>query len=98
MDEIQKEVQLARITVVAEVEFLPAILSFVKEACAKLGIADKAIEQLELAVEEACINVIEHAFDPNEQGSLDVIVLRRPSQIVVAVEDQGLPFDFRKFR
>jgi len=98
MDKIQKEDQIARITVLAETEFLPATLSFVKEGCARLGITDKATEQLEVAVEEACINVIEHAFDPDEQGSYDVIILRRPGQIVVAVEDQGLPFDFRKFK
>ncbi|MCX5998040.1 MAG: GNAT family N-acetyltransferase, partial [Chloroflexi bacterium] len=47
-------------------------------------------------VEEACVNVIEHGFDPHEQGFFDVAILRKPGQIVVAVEDQGLPFDFRR--
>jgi len=96
MDNVQQDQQIARITVVAKVEFLPSAIGFVRDISAKLGLTDKDVGRLELVVEEACINVIEHAFDPNEQGSFDVIILRRPGQIVVAVEDQGLPFDFSR--
>jgi len=94
---MQEEQQMARITLVAKVEFLPAVASFVREISIKLGLAGNDIGQLELVVEEACMNVIEHAFDPDEQGSFDIVILRKPGQVVVAVEDQGLPFDFRKF-
>ena len=95
--DMQEEQQVARITISAKLEFLPAVTSFVREISSKLGLADKDIGRLELVVEEACMNVIEHAFDPGEQGSFDVVVLRKPGRVVVAVEDQGLPFDFRKF-
>ncbi len=97
MDATQEEQQIARITVVAKVEFLPAITSFVRDVSTKLGLTGGDVERLELVVEEACMNVIEHAFDPGEQGAFDVVILRKPGQVVVAVEDQGLPFDFRKF-
>ncbi|MBM3119747.1 MAG: GNAT family N-acetyltransferase [Chloroflexi bacterium] len=94
---MQEEQQVARITLVAKVDFLPAVASFVREISIKLGLAGNDIGRLELVVEEACMNVIEHAFDPGEQGFFDVVILRKPGQVVVAVEDQGLPFDFRKF-
>lgn len=94
---MQEEQQVACITLMAKVKFLPAVMGFVRELSLKLGLGGKDGEQLELVVEEACMNVIEHAFDPGEQGSFDVAVLRKPGQVVVAVEDQGLPFDFRKF-
>jgi len=97
MDNMQEEQQVARITLVAKMEFLPAVAGFVREISIKLGLAGNDIGRLELVVEEACMNVIEHAFDPGEQGSFDVVILRKPGQVVVAVEDQGLPFDFRKF-
>jgi anti-sigma regulatory factor (Ser/Thr protein kinase)/GNAT superfamily N-acetyltransferase len=97
MSNMQEDTQVARITLMAKVEFLPAVASFVREVSIKLGSSDNDIGHLELVVEEACMNVIEHAFDPGEQGSFDVIILRKPGQVVVAVEDQGLPFDFRKF-
>jgi anti-sigma regulatory factor (Ser/Thr protein kinase)/GNAT superfamily N-acetyltransferase len=96
-DNVPEEQQVARITLAAKVELLPALASFVREIALKLGLADTDIGQLELVVEEACMNVIEHAFDPGERNYFDVVILRKPGQIMVAVEDQGLPFDFRKF-
>jgi anti-sigma regulatory factor (Ser/Thr protein kinase)/GNAT superfamily N-acetyltransferase len=97
MDNISEEQQVARITLAAKTELLSAVASFVREISMKLGLAGTDIDRLELMVEEACMNVIEHAFDPGESGFFDVVVLRKPGQVVVAVEDQGLPFDFRKF-
>jgi hypothetical protein len=41
-----------------------------------------------------CQNVVENAFGPDEDGWYDVYVLRRPGQVVVAVEDQGMPGDY----
>ena len=96
MDNMLEEQQIARITVLARIEFLPAAIGFVGDVAAKLRLTGEDVKRLELVVEEACINVIEHAFDPGEQGMFDLIILRKPGQIVVAVEDQGLPFDFKK--
>jgi hypothetical protein len=45
-----------------------------------------------------CRNVIEHAFDPDEEGQYDVEILRRPGRVDIAVEDQGLPFDYAPLR
>ena len=47
------------------------------------------------AVEEVCLNVIEHAFEPGQLADLDIVLLRGPGQLVVAVEDRGLPFDWK---
>jgi anti-sigma regulatory factor (Ser/Thr protein kinase)/GNAT superfamily N-acetyltransferase len=97
VDDLQQEQKVAHITIEAKPEFLAAVASFVREISTRLGLARSDIERLELVVEEACMNVIEHAFDPGERGFFDVVILRKPGQVVVAVEDQGLPFDFRKF-
>lgn len=93
----QGEQQVARITVVARLEFLPAVMSFVREMSLKIGLSTREGERLGLVVEEACLNVIEHAFDPEEPGAYDVVILRRPGQIIISVEDRGLPFDFKKY-
>ena len=86
--------QIARITVAAERHYLPAVLAFLREASGRLGLAAPDVAGLERAVEEVCVNVLEHGFEPGQAASLDVILLRRPGHIVVAVEDQGRPFDF----
>jgi len=97
MDTVPEDQPIARISLTAKVEFLPAVSSFLREIAGKLGLTGNDLAQLELVTEEACMNVIEHAFDPGEQGYFDVAILRKPGKIVVAVEDRGLPFDFRKF-
>ena len=76
---------------------MPAVMRFVREISLGMGLTAAEGERLELAVEEACVNVIEHAFDPDETGSYDVAILRRPGELVISIEDQGLPFDFKEY-
>ena len=47
------------------------------------------------AVEEVSLNVIEHAFEPGRPATFDIVLLRGPGEVVVAVEDRGLPFDWK---
>jgi serine/threonine-protein kinase RsbW len=94
---MQQGQQIAGITIQAKKEFLPAVAGFIREISDRLGMESNEIERLQLVVEEACLNVIEHAFDPGEQGSFDVFIYRKPGQVVVTVEDRGLPFDFNQF-
>jgi len=88
--------QLILLTLPAKLDFLPEAIALVRGVVRKLGLADKDAQHMELAVEEACTNVIEHAFE-GEVGEYNIIILRRPGQIVAAVEDRGLPFDIKKY-
>jgi anti-sigma regulatory factor (Ser/Thr protein kinase) len=88
------EQQIIRLNLLARLDLLPGITGMVRDVAGKLGLDDRDAHRLELVVEEACVNVIEHAFE-GETGNFDIIVMRRPGQIVVAVEDRGLPFDYK---
>ena len=90
------EEQIARVTVSADSGLLEPVIEFVGRMTHRLGLVDTG--QIEGAVELVCLNVIEHAFGPDEEGSLDVYVLRGAGQVVVAVEDQGLPFDYSRLQ
>ena len=92
MSKLDKSV--AAVTVLADAELLPAVVDFVRRAANQLGLRDKAAEHLDRAVGTVCRNVIDHAFEPDEEGQYAVHVLRQPGQVVIAVEDQGLPFDY----
>jgi anti-sigma regulatory factor (Ser/Thr protein kinase) len=94
----ESERPVTRVTVTTGAELLPAVVDFVRQVARRLGLTPKAAEELDLAVETVCRNVIEHAFDPDEEGQYDVEILRRPGQVVIAVEDQGLPFDYAPLR
>src|ERR687897_3020206 len=88
------EKTVASVTVLAEPDFLPAVVDFVRRTAHQLGLADTDAEHLGWAVETVCRNVIDRAYEPEEEGRYDVYVLRRPGQVVIAVDDRGLPFDY----
>ena len=93
---VTPEESIARVTISADAGFLPPVIEFVKQMTLRLGLEDA--EHADRAVELVCRNVIEHAFGPEEESSFDVEVLRRPGLVVVAVEDQGLPFDYKRLQ
>jgi serine/threonine-protein kinase RsbW len=88
------ERQISRITLAAERHLLDAVLAFLRVAGGQLRLAAPDVERLAEAVEEVCVNVLEQGFPPGKPASFDVVLLRRPGHVVVAVEDQGRPFDF----
>src|SRR5215468_4101063 len=88
------ERQIARINVAAERDYLRAVLAFVREATGPLGLGTAEVSGLERAVETVCLNVVERGFGSSDHASFDVALLRRPGNLVVVVEDQGVPFDF----
>ncbi len=92
----RRDQQVVRISVVADLKFLPDVLQFVHATAAKLGLSEEEAGRLELVAEEAIVNVIQHAFEPGDSATFDVIVLRRPGQVVTVIEDRGKPFEFRK--
>jgi serine/threonine-protein kinase RsbW len=91
------ERSIAHVASIADAEFLPPVTEFVRQTARRSGLQDKAAEHLKLAAEVVCRNVVENAFGPDEEGSFEVYILRRPGQIVVAIEDRGLPGDYARF-
>ncbi|HJQ28107.1 MAG TPA: ATP-binding protein, partial [Rubrobacter sp.] len=92
------EESIARVTVSADARFLPPVIHFVKQVSDRLGLDEASAERMDRAIDLVCSNVIQHAFEPGEEGSYDVHVLRGPGRVVVAVEDQGLPFDYSRLQ
>lgn len=84
---------VVRITVKADKKYLPTITKFVSDIARIKGFPEEEIKKLEGVTEEACLNVIEQSYAAGEDAYFDVSVERRPGQLVVAIEDNGLPFD-----
>ena len=92
-----QEKEVARLSLEAQASLLPAVGLFVREIAQGLGLTAKSARELEHAVDEAATNVIQHAF-PGGSGQYTLIMLRRPGQVVAALEDKGIPFDLEKFQ
>ena len=65
----KKNYQIVRLSVIAKVEFLPAVTQFVKQAAITAGLDEREAGRLEIVVEEACVNVIEYSFPDTKTGT-----------------------------
>ena len=70
---------------------LPRIVEFVEDACEQAAIDPAKIFDLQLAVEEACTNVIEHAYS-RKGGELTVCFDVCGPDASITVTDHGRPF------
>ena len=74
-------------------ESLAAIAAFIKQAAREAGLTDDEVFHVEMAVDEACSNIIEHAY-AIVTGDIDLACAYPASgQFEVVIHDSGQPFD-----
>jgi serine phosphatase RsbU (regulator of sigma subunit)/anti-sigma regulatory factor (Ser/Thr protein kinase)/transposase len=77
---------------------LGRIRDFVDEVCVELAVAPKTTNSLKLAVDEACANIIKHAYREKE-GPIEITVSSSgPNHLSVSLTDQGESFELQKVR
>lgn len=73
---------------------LPLVQSFVREAANLVGFAREDVSRIELAVEEAVSNVVEHAFlEDDEPGAFDIVCEQVTLGLGIIIREKGIPFD-----
>jgi serine/threonine-protein kinase RsbW len=83
----------ATLTVPNDTYHLPIVRAYVKAAADQIGMDDAAAADVQLAVEEGCMHVIETAFAPGEVQELTISCRRSAKGLEVTIADQGMPFD-----
>jgi len=74
-------------------ERLIVVRDFVSEAAREAGFSDEDISKIALAVDEACTNVIKHAYKFDPGKTLTISVQRGDSTFVVSIRDTGNGFN-----
>ncbi len=85
---------------------LSRVRSFVEETAAGLGVKSEIINQVILAVDEACTNIIRHAYNYSPDGEILIKIFFEPDKFTVKIIDTGDSFkpesvpepDLRKFQ
>ncbi|MGC8878334.1 MAG: ATP-binding protein [Anaerolineae bacterium] len=77
----------------ARCESLAAIIAFVTEAAHQAGLDTDAIRAVQLAVDEACMNIIEHAYQGTASGSIACSCAVDARGLSITLIDHGIPFD-----
>jgi serine/threonine-protein kinase RsbW len=74
-------------------ENLALIREFISSAASQAGLDEKDVAKLELAVDEACANVIEHAYGHDVSKEVVVRVRLSDESLRIDIEDTGNGFD-----
>ncbi len=74
-------------------ENLAKIGDFVREFAVGVGFTEFAIYSIEMAVDEACSNIIEHAYGGENKGSIDCTCAASDDALTIVLKDQGKAFD-----
>lgn len=78
----------------AELDQLPVFLDYVRRMAGVAGLSDAQGSRLELAVEEALVNICGYAYvDRAQAGRVLCWIETRPDGVVVNIADEGSPFD-----
>lgn len=91
----QNNNDLFRLKLPADSENLDIIRKFISGIAATMGFSEEEIYQIELAVDEACANVIKHAYvDKNtNEKNIHVTVKKKSKAIEIAIADKGIGFN-----
>ena len=74
-------------------ESLSRISKFVVGAAGAAGLGEEAVYAVEMAVDEACTNIIEHAYGGEGRGDIECTCRINQDKLTVVLRDYGSPFD-----
>jgi anti-sigma regulatory factor (Ser/Thr protein kinase)/GNAT superfamily N-acetyltransferase len=89
----EKTYDFCKLTIPNNIAYLSVISNFVRGVAKLLNFDEKDQQKIDLAVEEAVTNVIEHAFSPDEKATFDIICKNISKGLEITIHDEGLPFD-----
>lgn len=81
------------IAIKSKTENLSIVRDFIYDCCNDRQIAGKTVDDVVLAVDEACTNVIKHAYKYLPDGKIIVKVIFRDNKFLVDITDFGNSFE-----
>ena len=80
-------------TILSQTDNLLEVREFVSDAARQFGFNDEDVANIVLAVDEACTNIIKHAYQyaPDKEISIDIV--RTNGAFEVRIKDKGKNFD-----
>jgi serine phosphatase RsbU (regulator of sigma subunit)/putative methionine-R-sulfoxide reductase with GAF domain/anti-sigma regulatory factor (Ser/Thr protein kinase) len=77
----------------ARFDQLDSIRGFATQAARDAGMDDSETYAIELAIDEACTNIIEHAYQGENRGDIECTCESNNACLTVVIRDHGKPFD-----
>lgn len=74
-------------------EFVSVIRLTISGVASRMSFSVEDIEDIKIAISEACTNAIQHAYKDTENGKVTVVINIYPSKLEVIISDNGSGFD-----
>jgi serine/threonine-protein kinase RsbW len=87
MDEVKA------LTVAGRLDSLGLISEFVTNAAQDAGLDESAVYAVDMAVDEACANIIGHAYGDEGRGDIEITCRIDEDGLTLVLRDNGRPFD-----
>ena len=81
------------ITLPNDVAEVPVLAEFVEGVCEEAGMDMPTTMQLNLAIEEAVVNVMDYPYPAGEKGEVVVDAVVNDGLLQIVIRDHGTPFD-----
>jgi len=82
-----------KLIVQSRTENLSKIRDFVSNKASESGISNDEVENIMLAVDEACTNIIKHAYKSFPDGKIIIKVEHNSDKLLITIIDYGSSFD-----
>lgn len=86
-----------RLTVNASTSRLADVRKFVAEKAQRFGFDEKDVSDIRLAVDEACTNIIKHAYNYDDNQNVEILIGIDDDKLFVTLTDTGEAFDPNKY-
>ncbi len=97
LDLINDTKQMARLrqslTLPNDIATVPQLSEFIEGICEELNLDMSVTMSLNLALEEAVVNVMEYAYPADVQGDVTINAIADDTRLVFIIIDSGTPFD-----
>lgn len=90
--------QLVTVSFCSRASRLRLLRSVMRDAADLAGLDESQTESLVLAVNEACMNIIQHAYGMSPDGQIDVSVIQESGALVIRIRDYAAPVDVEQVR
>ena len=80
------------LSIPSSTRYLEKVRRFVETHTVEAGFSTESVEQFKVAVDEACTNVIKHAYSGDESRVLDISVILDSAKCTIRIRDDGYSF------
>lgn len=81
-----------KLSIPSSTRYLEEVRRFVEAHARQAAFGEKTVEDFKIAVDEACTNIIKHAYDGDATQKIDLAVIVDEKRFTVRIRDEGRAF------